>query len=56
MELSKWQFEVSESERAFIQAVRYFQSIGFGRMMQLISYEWYRTLMPEGAERFLGHV
>ena len=31
-----------DAERAFLFAVRTFAPIGYGRMMQIISHEWFR--------------
>lgn len=39
----------SNIERAFLFCVRAFAAIGYGRMMQIISHEWYRH-DPNGAQ------
>ena len=37
-----------KAERAFLFCVRAFKDLGYGRMMQIISHEWYRY-DPNGA-------
>jgi hypothetical protein len=37
-----------KTERAFLFCIRAFADIGYGRMMQIISHEWYRH-DPNGA-------
>ena len=38
----------NRDERAFLEIVRRFRGIGYGRMLQIISHEWYRH-DPNGA-------
>lgn len=39
---------VFPGEQEFLDTVRRLRSIGFGRMIQIISREWYRTTKEEG--------
>lgn len=34
-------YQVTEQEKRFLDYVKVFRGIGYGRMMQIISYEWY---------------